>query len=102
MHRDSWFALNGHHEHRPIALHVDALMVVQAAMLGLKEVVFQDVIFHQAHESRYTASRENPDQDEAFIYFLDESAEMLKNKKPNIYNGPDWGCVKFELPEINL
>lgn len=102
MHRDSWFKLNGHHEHRPIALHVDALTVVQTAMLGLNEVVFDEVIFHQAHESRYTASRENPEQDEAFRYFLEESSEMMKNKKPNIYNGSDWGCVKFDLPEINL
>lgn len=102
MHRDSWFALNGHHEHRPIALHIDALMVVQAAMLGLKEMVFNEVIFHQAHEGRYNASRQIPEQDEAFQYFLHESMEMMKNKKPGIYNGSDWGCVNFDLPEINL
>lgn len=101
MHRNSWFKLNGHHENRPIALHVDALTVVQVAMLGLNEVVFDEVIFHQAHDSRYTATRDNPEQDEAFRYFLKESSEMMRNRKANIYNGSDWGCVKFELPETN-
>ena len=59
MHRDAWQLVRAHHENRPIALHVDALMVVQAATMGLKEVVFDSPIFHQEHERRFDAKAEN-------------------------------------------
>lgn len=102
MTRDSWFKLRAHHEHRPISLHVDGLMVVQAAISGLNEVVFQDPIFHQEHERRYDAKTENPLHKEAFDFFVAETAEMMKTGHPQPYNTTDWGLVNFDLPEMNL
>jgi len=102
MARDSWFKLRAHHEHRPISLHVDGLMVVQAATLGLKEVVFQEPIFHQEHERRYDAKTENPLHKEAFDHFVSETAKMMKVGRPEMYNSTDWGLVNFDLPETNL
>lgn len=101
MHRDSWHTLHAHHENRPIALHVDALMVVQAATSGLKEVVFDNPIFHQEHERRFDAKTDNPLFKEAFDFFVTESKKMMEAGKPEIYNGPAWGSVNFDLPEIN-
>lgn len=101
MHRENWEALRAHHEDRPIALHVDALMVIQAAMSGLKEHVFDSPIFHQEHERRFDAKTDNPTFKEAFDFFVAESKKMMDAGKPEIYNGTEWGSITFNLPEIN-
>lgn len=102
MHRDYWERFCGYNENRPIALHVDALMVVQAAALGLDEVVFTQPIFHQEHLRRYDAKTENPLFKEAFDFFVNESVKMLNQQTPAVYNDSSWGSVNFDLPEINL
>ena len=102
MHRDHWFSISGHTEQTYIALHVDALTVVQAVALGLKERVFESPIFHQEHERRYDASDENPEFLKAFEFFSSEAKEMLESEVPKKYNDQHWGLSKFDLPEMNL
>ena len=102
MHRDCWFELEGHNENTPISLHVDALAVVQAAHLGLKENVLNTPVFHQEHERRYDATKVNIEFEKAYQFFENQSALMIQQQKPEKYNGSHWGLAKFELPEMNL
>lgn len=102
MHRNYWFSIRGHMEQTPIALHVDALTVVQAAALGLKEHVFDSPIFHQEHERRYDATEENPEFLKAFQFFSSEAKGMLKSRASKRYNDEHWGLSKFELPETKI
>jgi hypothetical protein len=102
MHRDHWFALEAHNENRPIALHVDSLMVIQAAALGLREFVLKQPIFHQEHSRRFDATQENPEYLQAFEFFTSEARKMMKNGVVEKYNGQQWGLSKFDLPELNL
>jgi hypothetical protein len=101
IHRDYWFELGGQHENTSISLHVDSLMVVQAAHLGLKEKVLEHPIFHQEHERRYDATKLNPEFEKAYRYFEEQSALMIQQKKPEKYNDTHWGLAKFSLPETN-
>jgi len=102
MHRDCWFELEAHNENTPISLHVDALMVVQATHLGLKEKVLNHPIFHQEHERRYDATKVNPEFEKAYRFFEEQSALMIQQQKAEKYNGAHWGLAKFDLPEMNL
>jgi hypothetical protein len=99
MHCENWNLLKGHYEARPIALHVDALMVVQAACSGLREIVFEHPILHQEHERRYDANDENQEYLEAFQFFANKAKEMVESKKAGIYNSEEWGLSNFDLPE---
>lgn len=101
MHCSHWNSLCGHNEKAYIALHVDALIVVQAATLGLNEYTFQHPIFHQEHKRRYDANRPDPEFITAFEIFTRDSQEMQMRSKPKIYNDAYWGLSKFDLPEIN-
>jgi hypothetical protein len=102
MHKAHWDALMGYKENSYLALHVDALMVVEAAALGLKEVVFKFPIYHQEHERRYDANKENTDFREAYLMFQEEAQKMIKNKKPIQYNSIEWGFANAQLEEILL
>lgn len=104
MHRDHWFALNGHPENTYLALHTDSIFVVMARHLGLKEHVFQWPIYHQDHERRYDAEAEGENQDfrAMFELLVKDSREMEKSGKPIIYNGDDWGCAGMEFAESRI
>lgn len=102
MHRSRWMQLHAHHEHTVLALHVDSLMVVQAASSGLKEKVLKNPIFHQEHERRYDATQENPQYKRAYDHFEQQSKIMLNNQAAEIYNDNQWGLSNFELPELKL
>ncbi len=99
LHRDNWHKLKGYSEQSFISLHVDALMVIQAAALGLKEKVLPLPIYHQEHARRYDANEEKPEYREAYLFFQSEAQKMLAEKKPVIYNDEDWGLNKFHLVE---
>ncbi len=99
MHRDNWNKLKGYNEQSFISLHTDALMVIQAAALGLKETVLPFPIYHQEHERRYDANDENPEYRKAYLTFQSEAQKMLAEKKPAVYNNEDWGLNKFDLEE---
>jgi hypothetical protein len=101
MHRDSWNKLRGHNEQGYLSLHMDALMVIQAASLGLEESILAFPIYHREHERRYDANDANPEYRKAYLFFQSEAQKMLKEKKPEIYNDNDWGLNKFELEEIS-
>ncbi len=99
MHRNKWHELKGYKETSYLSLHTDALMVIQAAMSGLKEKIFSVPVYHQAHDRRYDAVMENPVYRETYLTFQKEAQQMLSKKKPFIYNTDLWGLAKFELPE---
>ena len=103
MHRDAWQALKGNPENTYLALHTDALTVVMAASHGLHEKVFSKPIYHQEHSRRFDANEKgNEENRSAYLYFQEEAQEMIKNKKPRIYNDDNWGLRNFELSEINF
>lgn len=102
LHKEHWSQLRAYKEHAFMSLHMDALFVVQAATLGLKEVVFSFPIYHQEHERRYNATQENPDFRAAYLSFQKEAQLMIKNKKPSLYNSEDWGLSNAKLEEILL
>jgi hypothetical protein len=99
MHRNSWFNLKGYNEQSYIALHTDALMVIQAATSGLKEIIIKDPIYHQEHERRYDSNKSNPEYQNAYLFFQREAQNMLLEKKCKLFNNDDWGLNKFNLEE---
>ena len=102
MHRQNWAILLGYNEMATIALHIDSLLVVQAATFGLQEVILPFPIYHQEHERRYDANIENPKFRAAYLYFQNEAQEMMASKSPKIYNTINWGFSSAELDEILL
>ena len=99
MHHMHWNKLKGHNEQSFISLHTDALMVIQAATLGLKEKVLSSPIYHREHLRRYDANDENPIYREAYLFFQEQAQKMITEKQPVIYNDEDWGLIKFDLKE---
>jgi hypothetical protein len=102
MHNEHWQQLMAYKENAFLALHIDALMVVQAATLGLKEHVFSYPIYHQEHTRRYNADKENRDFRDAYLIFQNDAQRMIKEKKPMLFNTQNWGFVNSKLEEILL
>ncbi len=102
MHSNNWHALRGYKENSYLALHVDALMVVQAAILGLKEKVFASPIYHQEHPRRHEVDNKNNDFRNGYLLFQKEAQQMILDKKPFIYNDKNWGFADCNLKEIVL
>lgn len=103
MHRNAWEALKGYDEKAYISLHVDSLMVLQAAFSGLKEVTFFHPIYHRDHERRFDAvAKDSDDQRQAYGRFRRDIETMTAAGKPIIYNGSDWGLAEVRLPETVL
>jgi hypothetical protein len=99
MSRKDFFDLNGYFETAPIALHIDSLFVVQAAVKGLKESMLKFPIYHQDHERRYTSDRKSEIEDTAYLFFQKESEEMITSNKTKQYNSDNWGLKSIELNE---
>lgn len=99
MSKKDFFDLNGYFETAPIALHIDSLFVVQAAVKGLKEAMLKFPIYHQDHERRYTSDRKSEIEDTAYLFFQKESEEMIKSNKTKQYNSDNWGLKSIELHE---
>lgn len=102
MHNDNWRQLMAYKESSYLALHVDALIVVQAATLGLKEQVFSYPIYHQEHARRYDAEKENQDFRDAYFIFQSEAQKMIQEQKAIIFNTKNWGFENSKLEEILL
>ncbi len=102
MHRNAWNELRGFWERSYITLHVDGLLVIQAAALGLEEEIFSEPIYHQEHERRYNHAIDNNDYREEYLHFQEQAQQMLKNKKAIIYNSADWGLSNFALPQEKI
>ena len=102
MHNDNWQQLKAYKENSYLSLHVDALMVVQAATFGLKEQVFSYPIYHQEHTRRYDAENENQDFRDAYFVFQSEAQKMIQEQKSIIFNSKNWGFENSNLEEILL
>jgi hypothetical protein len=100
MSRDSWRILKGHKESSFIALHVDALMVIQAVMHGLKEHVFHHPIYHKQHKRRFDAhNRLTEDQVKVYHQYNEDVEFMLNSGNHIIFNQDSWGLGSSALPE---
>lgn len=100
MHREAWIDLKGYKESSYISLHVDSLMVLQAAFSGLSEKICWSPIYHRDHERRFDAvGKDNPDQQEVYKSFREDIAQMVASGKPKIYNDDGWGLSAQTLPE---
>lgn len=102
MHKSKWQLLRGYNEHTFLPLHVDSIMVVQAAAAGLCEKVFSEPVLHREHERRFTSNTDNADEKMAYEYFQTEAKRLLHANKNYSYNREDWGLANFTLPEIQL
>lgn len=100
MHRDAWMGLKGYKESSYISLHVDSLMVLQAAFSGLSEKIFWQPIYHRDHERRFDAvGKDNSDQQEVYKRFREDIGQIVSSGKPKIYNDAGWGLSSEILPE---
>jgi hypothetical protein len=102
MHRNAWQTLRGYREQAEIALHVDSLMVVQAAALGLRQRLLSDPILHKEHGRRYDGSVETPENARAYDFLLKEARKMRDSQRSACYNDRDWGLSNFDLPLSEL
>lgn len=102
MHKSAWQKIKAYKEDAFLALHIDALLVVQAATLSLKEFVYPYPIYHQEHDRRYNAETENLDFRKAYLTFQEDSQIMIKEKKPTIFNSEHWGFAHLNLEETLL
>ncbi len=103
MHRSSWFALRAYPENRWLPLHTDALFVAMANTSGLREIVFDETVFHQEHGRRFEASKHTTGETRnEYLKFQVEGKEMISQKKPMIANNIHWGLQNEILPEIVL
>jgi hypothetical protein len=102
MHRDAWHRLRGYREQAEIALHVDSLMVIQAAALGLGQRVLSAPILHKEHGRRYDGSAETPENTRAYEFLLKEARKMRDSQQSACYNDGDWGLSNFDLPLSEL
>lgn len=99
MHRDAWHDLRGYKESSYISLHVDSLMVLQAAFSGLHERTFSQPIFHRDHERRFDAvHKQSDDQDRVYQEFKEAVKTMTGTGRPLVFND-DWGLSRECLPE---
>lgn len=99
MHRDAWHDLRGYKESSYISLHVDSLMVLQAAFSGLHERTFFHPVFHRDHERRFDAvHKQSSDQDRVYREFKEAVKTMTKTHSPLLFN-QDWGLSNQRLPE---
>jgi hypothetical protein len=94
-----FYKLRGFYEAAPIALHIDALFVVQAAAFGLTEKIVNYPIYHQDHERRYTSDRRNEIEDKAYEFFQKESEQMVLKSQSKLYNNDSWGLNGVQLYE---
>lgn len=104
MHRDKWFAVRGFPENTFIALHTDALFVVVAGTSGLKETILQWPIYHQEHDRRYDAQKDefSPVLRNAYLFFQEEAQQMIQQKRHKIYNPDNWGLADYRLEEVEF
>ena len=102
MSREAWLSTGGYDQGMPISLHVDALMVVRAAVSGLQETLLDEPVYYQEHERRYDADVENPEFRRAYLNFQAEAEKMIRKKSITINNAPDWGREGREQPELIL
>lgn len=97
MHKENWFRLRGFLEldipsHYPYA---DGIMVCNALFSGIKQIILKPpyVIYHQAHQQI-----NQPLQGKvAEIY-----NELIRQKKPIIFNDENWGLGNFNLTEYTI
>jgi hypothetical protein len=102
MLRDHWHALRGFPE-LPTYGHMDGYLCVMAASAGLHQVVLRSPmrIYHQEHDR--AVDWEDPSRSSrpvtSYDLWVQHSKEMLRLKKPMIFNDENWGLGDCNLNE---
>ena len=101
MHRENWIKLKSYPENTFVSTHTDALFTI-FAYSKFNEFVFNEPVFHQEHERRYTETLLNFDLEirKAYFKFQKISQDILANSDLEKYlNDESWGLNKITLPE---
>jgi hypothetical protein len=106
--RDAWFAMHGYPELPLYSLNIDSILHYGAAALGKDEVIlsYPNQLFHLEHANGwasmnarelYESFRKLPWLDMGLVHQL--GSEMMRDKKPIVFNGDDWGFGGHDLPD---
>ncbi len=104
MHRNNWLALRAYPEF-PTTSHIDSYMVALAAAAGLRQIILESPIriYHQEHpravQWRNTSASTRPITD--YEVFRQRAEEMLRRRKPTLFNDQDWGLGSYQLEEFH-
>ncbi len=99
MHREHWHNLRGYPE-LPTYSHIDSYMCYMAASYGLTQVILNGDkrTYHQEHLRPSPGSLPTTN----FKLCLEHGKQMMKSRKPIIFNDPKWGLAEEILPETNI
>lgn len=104
MHRDNWLALRAYPEF-PTTAYIDGYMCAVAAAAGLRQIILESPIriYHQEHpravDWKNTSASKRPITD--YEIFLQHAGEMLRRRKPTLFNDEDWGLGNYQLEEFH-
>jgi hypothetical protein len=100
MQRDHWFSLHGYPE-MPTSSHIDGYMCAMASSVGLRQILLPSHMrsYHQEHERavdwKNTQASSRPIT--KYLLWLEECKEMLRLRRPKVFNNEDWGLAQENL-----
>lgn len=102
MKREHWMELKGYPEYTSISTHTDSLLTI-LAKARFEEVVFNQPVFHQAHERRYdwnSIQKQNDKFAKAYRFFEDVAIVVREKRSTDEFLNPDnWGLKDVNLSE---
>lgn len=102
MQRNHWFALHGYPE-LSTSSHIDGYICAMALSAGLRQFLLPRKMhsYHQEHERAVDWKNIEASSRPVTSYHLwvKECQEMLRLKKPKIFNNRDWGLAQENLRE---
>jgi len=96
MHRNHWHSLHGYPEIKG-PYHIDSLLLYIALFQGLGQIRLRSplAIYHPEHSRLESVKAYCPEVKSAFN-------QLLKTRKPVIFNDEAWGLGKENLPEVYI
>ena len=111
--RQKWFDLRGYPEFELFSFHLDSVLCYAAHNGGAPELVLEEPmrIYHIEHEAGSGWTPEGQEKLfqrlaalrlESLDYptVLEWARQMLRFRKPMIFNGEGWGLAELALPEV--
>jgi hypothetical protein len=105
MHRNHWFDLHGYPE-LPTSSHIDGYICAMAFSAALRQILLPSKMrcYHQEHER--AVNWENIEASSrpitGYHRWVEECKEMLRLKKPKIFNDHNWGLAQEKLREYKV
>jgi hypothetical protein len=96
MHRNYWHSLHGYPEIKG-PHHIDSLLLYIALFQRLKQIRLRSplAVYHPEHSHLESGKPYSPEVKSAFH-------QLLKARKPVIFNDETWGLGKENLPEVYI